>query len=205
MWWFWGCTLSPVQRTSLESVLHGESYQEAQAHAQVCSGFAANGIHTSAPLCWPVNSWGAARHGCVPKCKPVALSLSLPIVHCRHGQQRRAWCSLRRMMTRTSWPARWGGAAGQQALDGAGGCWGGGADVGARIGRDNLAHCWAPLAEKSAGDPRPANRRPSPSLLDESPAPRPTLPLQGTIGNEILRETDMDKLDAIFVAVGEMS
>lgn len=26
--------------------------------------------------------------------------------------------------------------------------------------------------------------------------------LQGTIGNEILRETDMDKLDAIFVAVG---
>lgn len=27
---------------------------------------------------------------------------------------------------------------------------------------------------------------------------------QGTIGNEILRETDMDKLDAIFVAVGEL-
>ena len=30
-----------------------------------------------------------------------------------------------------------------------------------------------------------------------------TIAGQGTIGNEILRQTDMDKLDAIFVAVGE--
>ena len=45
---------------------------------------------------------------------------------------------------------------------------------------------------------------PIPATVCEDSVHASNAHLQGTIGNEILRETDMDKLDAIFVAVGEL-
>ena len=133
----------------------------------------------------------------------------------RRGRRRRAWCSSPPMTTRTSLPAR---------------CAVGPVSAHMFAPQRHAEHCvitpltanpyaiagqarcqLLPLLSRARtvdcmlGGGNHACMRASVHLRAISCLVRLTTAcLQGTIGNEILRETDMDKLDAIFVAVGKL-